>query len=312
MWKYILKRILLMIPVLLGVTIFIFFVMELSPGDPASTILGSGATQEAIDKLNHELGYDRPMLERLGAYLLDVFTRLDFGESYRTRQPVIDAILPCIPVSLRTALFAITFAALVGIPVGVLSAVKQYSLLDTIPTVFSLFLSALPGFWLGMMLLYLFSLKLGWLPSYGVDSWKCFILPTISLGLPYAAQEMRFTRSSMLDTIRADYVRTARAKGAAERRVIWKHALKNALLPVITVTGNNFAAMVGGAVVTENLYTIPGLGSLLVTSIKIKDTPTVMGCTLILAAVCSTVLLLVDLLYAYVDPRIKAKYSKTR
>ena len=312
MWKYILKRILLMIPVLLGVTIFIFFVMELSPGDPASTILGSGATQEAIDKLNHELGYDRPMLERLGSYLLDVFTRLDFGESYRTRQPVIDAILPCIPVSLRTALFAITFAALVGIPVGVLSAVKQYSLLDTIPTVFSLFLSALPGFWLGMMLLYLFSLKLGWLPSYGVDSWKCFILPTISLGLPYAAQEMRFTRSSMLDTIRADYVRTARAKGAAERRVIWKHALKNALLPVITVTGNNFAAMVGGAVVTENLYTIPGLGSLLVTSIKIKDTPTVMGCTLILAAVCSTVLLLVDLLYAYVDPRIKAKYSKTR
>ena len=312
MWKYILKRILLMIPVLLGVTIFIFFVMELSPGDPASTILGSGATQEAIDKLNHELGYDRGMFERLGSYLLDVFTRLDFGNSYRTRQPVIDAILPCIPVSLRTALFAITFAALVGIPVGVLSAVKQYSLLDTIPTVFSLFLSALPGFWLGMMLLYCFSLKLGWLPSYGVDSWKCFILPTISLGLPYAAQEMRFTRSSMLDTIRADYVRTARAKGAAERRVIWKHALKNALLPVITVTGNNFAAMVGGAVVTENLYTIPGLGSLLVTSIKIKDVPTVMGCTLILAAVCSIVLLLVDLLYAYVDPRIKAKYSKTR
>lgn len=312
MWKYILKRILLMIPVLLGVTIFIFFVMELSPGDPASTILGSGATQEAIDQLNHELGYDRPMMERLGTYLIDVFTRLDFGESYRTRQPVINAILPCIPVSLRTALFAITFAALVGIPIGVLSAVKQYTLLDTIPTVFSLFLSALPGFWLGMMLLYLFSLKLGWLPSYGIDTWKCFILPTISLGLPYAAQEMRFTRSSMLDTIRADYVRTARAKGAAERRVIWKHALKNALLPVITVTGNNFAAMVGGAVVTENLYTIPGLGSLLVTSIKIKDTPTVMGCTLILAAVCSVVLLLVDLLYAYVDPRIKAKYSKTR
>ena len=312
MWKYILKRILLMIPVLLGVTIFIFFVMELSPGDPASTILGSGATQEAIDQLNHELGYDRPMMERLGTYLVDVFTRLDFGESYRTRQPVIDAILPCIPVSLRTALFAILFAACIGIPIGVLSAVKQYTLLDTIPTVLSLFLSALPGFWLGMMLLYVFSLKLGWLPSYGIDTWKCFILPTISLGLPYAAQEMRFTRSSMLDTIRADYVRTARAKGAAERRVIWKHALKNALLPVITVTGQNFAAMVGGSVVTENLYTIPGLGSLLVTSIKIKDTPTVMGCTLILAAVCSVVLLVVDLLYAYVDPRIKAKYSKTR
>lgn len=312
MWKYILKRTLLIIPILLGVTIFIFLVMELSPGDPASSILGTGATQEAIDQLNHELGYDRPMLERLGTYLLNVAVRLDFGASYRTRQSVIKAILPCIPISLRTAFFAITFAAFIGIPVGVFSAVKQYSLFDTVPTVISLFLSALPGFWLGMVLLYVFSLKLDLLPSYGVDNWRCFILPTISLGLPYAALEMRFTRSSMLDTIRADYVRTARAKGAAERSIIWKHALKNALLPVITVTGHNFAAMVGGAVVTESLYTIPGIGSLLVTSIKIKDTPTVMGCTIILAAICSVVLLLVDLLYAYVDPRIKAKYSGTR
>ncbi|MFA5585395.1 MAG: ABC transporter permease [Saccharofermentanales bacterium] len=310
MWKYVIKRLLLIIPILLGVTILIFFVMELSPGDPASTILGAGATQEAIDMLNKELGYDRPMLTRLGSYIANVFLKGDFGNSYRSRLPVIDSIVVSIPISLRVAFFAITFAAVVGIPIGVLSAVKQYSLLDTIPTVTSLFLSALPGFWLGMMLLYLFALKLGILPSYGVETWKGFILPTISLGLPYAAQEMRFTRSSMLETIRSDYVRTARAKGAAERRVIWRHALKNALLPVITVTGTIFAAMLGGAVVTESLYSIPGLGSLLVTSIKIKDTPTVMGCTFVLAAMCSLVLLVVDLLYAVVDPRIKAKYSK--
>lgn len=310
MWKYVIKRLLLIIPILLGVTILIFFVMELSPGDPASTILGAGATQEAIDMLNKELGYDRPMLTRLGSYIANVFLRGNFGNSYRSRLPVFDSIVVSIPVSLRVAFFAITFAAVVGIPIGVLSAVKQYSLLDTIPTVTSLFLSALPGFWLGMMLLYLFALKLGILPSYGVETWKGFILPTISLGLPYAAQEMRFTRSSMLETIRSDYVRTARAKGAAERRVIWRHALKNALLPVITVTGTIFAAMLGGAVVTESLYSIPGLGSLLVTSIKIKDTPTVMGCTFVLAAMCSLVLLVVDLLYAVVDPRIRAKYSK--
>lgn len=310
MWKYVIKRLLLIIPILLGVTILIFFVMELSPGDPASTILGAGATQEAIDMLNKELGYDRPMLTRLGSYIANVFLKGDFGNSYRSRLPVIDSIVVSIPISLRVAFFAITFAAVVGIPIGVLSAVKQYSLLDTIPTVTSLFLSALPGFWLGMMLLYLFALKLGILPSYGVETWKGFILPTISLGLPYAAQEMRFTRSSMLETIRSDYVRTARAKGAAERRVIWRHALKNALLPVITVTGTIFAAMLGGAVVTESLYSIPGLGSLLVTSIKIKDTPTVMGCTFVLAAMCSLVLLVVDLLYAVVDPRIRAKYSK--
>jgi peptide/nickel transport system permease protein len=299
-----------MIPVLLGVMIFIFFVMELSPGDPASTILGAGATQEAIDQLNHEIGYDRPMLERLGKYILNVFTSGDFGESYKSRLPVIDSILPRIPVSLRVAANAITFAVFIGVPIGVLSAVKQYSLLDTIPTVTSLFLSALPGFWLGMLLLYTFALKLNWVPSYGIEDWKCFILPTVSLGLPYAAQELRYTRSSMLDTIRSDYVRTARAKGAAERRIIWRHALKNALLPVITLTGTVFAAMLGGAVVTESLYSIPGLGSLLVTSIKIKDTPTVMGCTFILAAMCSFILLFVDLLYAAVDPRIKAKYSK--
>lgn len=310
MWKYVIRRLLLIIPILLGVTILIFFVMELSPGDPASTILGAGASQEAIDMLNKELGYDRPMLVRLSSYISNVFLRGDFGVSYRSRLPVLDSILVCIPISLRVAFFAITFAAMVGIPIGVLSAVKQYSLLDTIPTVTSLFLSALPGFWLGMILLYLFALKLGWLPPYGVDTWKGFILPTISLGLPYAAQEMRFTRSSMLETIRSDYVRTARAKGAAERRVIWRHALKNALLPVITVTGTIFAAMLGGAVVTESLYSIPGLGSLLVTSIKIKDVPTVMGCTFVLAAMCSVVLLCVDLLYAVIDPRIKAKYTR--
>jgi peptide/nickel transport system permease protein len=250
------------------------------------------------------------MLERLGRYIVNVFLKGDFGESYKSRLPVIDSVLPRIPISLRVAVSAITFAVCVGVPIGVLSAVKQYSLLDTIPTVTSLFLSALPGFWLGMLLLYLFALKLNWVPSYGIESWKCFILPTISLGLPYAAQELRYTRSSMLDTIRSDYVRTARAKGAAERRVIWKHALKNALLPVITLTGTVFAAMLGGAVVTESLYSIPGLGSLLVTSIKIKDTPAVMGCTFVLAAMCSFILLLVDLLYAAVDPRIKAKYSK--
>ena len=310
MWKYTFKRLLLIIPILLGVMILIFFVMEISPGDPASTILGSGATQEAIDMLNHELGYDRPAVARLFSYIFNVFTKGDFGNSYRTRLPVISSILPCIPISLRVALSAISFAVMVGVPIGVLSAVKQYSLLDTVPTVTSLLLSALPGFWLGMMLLYVFALRLGWLPSHGVDSWKCFVLPTISLGLPYAAQEMRFTRSSMLETIRQDYVRTARAKGAAERSVIWRHALKNALLPVVTVTGTVFAAMLGGAVVTESLYSIPGLGTLLVTSIKIKDTPTVMGCTFMLAAMCSLILLCVDLLYAAIDPRIKAKYSK--
>lgn len=310
MYRYVLKRLLLIIPILLGVTLIIFGIMELTPGDPGSIILGAGADQESIDKLNEELGYNRPVGERFVSYIYNVVTKLDFGTSYRTRLPVFDSVKERIPVSIRIALNTIIFASVVGIPIGVISAVKQYSLLDTVPTFISLFLAALPGFWMGMMMLYFFSLKFGWFPSNGVGTWKHYILPMISLGLPYAGQEMRFTRSSMLETIRQDYVRTARAKGANERIVIWKHALKNALLPVITVTGGNFGALLGGAVVTETLFNIPGLGSLVVTSIKLKDVPMVMGSTLVLATMFSLILLGVDLLYAMIDPRIKAKYSK--
>lgn len=310
MYKYIIKRLLMIIPILFGVALIIFFILQFTPGDPGSLILGAGGDQSAIDKLNEELGYNRPVFEKFLSYISNVIFNLDFGISYRTRLPVFDAMKDRIPVSIILASSTIIFASMLGIPIGVFSAVKQYSLLDTFPTVISLFLAALPGFWLGMMMMYLFSLKFGWLPSNGVGTWQHYILPVVSLGLPYAAQEMRFTRSSMLETIRQDYVRTARAKGANERIVIWKHALKNALLPVITVTGGNFGALLGGAVVTESLFNIPGLGSLIVTSIKLKDVPTVMGSTMILAAMFSLILLGVDLLYAYVDPRIKAKYSK--
>ena len=310
MYRYFFKRLLMIIPILLGVSLIIFFILQLTPGDPGTMILGAGGDQHAIDQLNEELGYNRPVFTRFLSYIYNVVFKLDFGTSYRTRLPVFDNIRGRIPVSISLAFYTILFASCIGIPIGVLSAVKQYSLLDTVPTFISLFLAALPGFWLGMMMLYFFSLKLGWLPSNGISTWKHFILPVVSLGLPYAAQELRFTRSSMLETIRQDYVRTARAKGATERIVIWKHALKNALLPVITVTGGNFGVLLGGAVVTESLFNIPGLGSLIVTSIKIKDIPTVMGCTMILAVIFSLILLGVDLLYAAVDPRIKAKYSK--
>ena len=310
MYKYIIRRLLMIIPILLGVSLIIFVILQLTPGDPAGLILGAGADQAAIDKLNEELGYNRPFYVKYASYVSNVILRLDFGTSYRTRLPVYNSIKSRIPISITLAFGTIVFASLVGIPIGVLSAVKQYSLVDTVPTVVSLFLAAMPGFWLGMMMMYWFSLKFGWLPSNGVGTWQHYILPVVSLGLPYAAQEMRFTRSSMLETVRQDYVRTARAKGANERIVIWKHALKNALLPVITVTGGNFGALLGGAVVTESLFNIPGLGSLIVTSIKIKDVPTVMGCTIILATMFSLILLGVDLLYAVVDPRIKAKYSR--
>lgn len=312
MYRYILKRILLMIPIILGVTFVIFAILAITPSDPASIILGSGALQTDIDALNHELGYDQPFFVRFVNYLYNAFIRLDFGSSYMTKQPVMSIVLNKVPISLTVAFNAIVCAAIIGIPIGVLSAVKQHSIQDTLLTSISIFLASVPPFWLGLMLMMLFSLKLGWLPTSGIESWKGYVLPMLTLGLPYAAQQMRFTRSSMLETIRQDYIRTARAKGAKERTVIWRHAMKNALMPVITIIGVNFGALLGGAVVTETLFGIPGLGSYIVTGIKQKDMPVVLGGTIALAILFSFIMLAVDLLYAYVDPRIKSKYAKGR
>jgi peptide/nickel transport system permease protein len=312
MYRYVLKRLLLMIPIILGVSFIIFSILAITPGDPASIILGSGALQEDIDKLNDQLGYNLPFIQRYLKYLYDAVFRFDFGISYATKLPVFKEVIAKAPISLTIAFNAILCAACIGIPIGVLSAVKQYSLLDTVPTFIAMFLASVPAFWLGMMLLLFFSLRLGWLPTNGIATWKHFVLPMFALGLPYAAQQLRFTRSSMLETIRQDYIRTARAKGASERAVIWTHAMKNALLPVVTIIGVNFSVLLGGAIVTETLFGIPGLGSYIVNGIKMKDVPVVMAGTMLLAVMFSFIMLLVDLLYAFIDPRIKAKYARRR
>ena len=309
MYRYIIKRLVLMIPVILGVSLVVFGILALTPGDPASIILGSGATQAELDALNHELGYDKPVFVRYANWVFDAL-RGDLGTSYMTKQPIASTVFGKIPISLTIAFNAILCAAMIGIPVGILSAVKQDSLLDTLPTSLSILLASVPPFWLGMMLMLIFAVKLGWFPTSGIETWQSYILPMLTLGIPYSAQQMRFTRSSMLETIRQDYIRTARAKGQKERAIIWKHAMKNALMPVITIIGVNFGALLGGAVVTETLFTIPGLGSYIVNGIKQKDVPVVMGGTVVLAILFSFVMLLVDLLYAFVDPRIKAKYAK--
>lgn len=312
MLKYVFKRILLMIPILFGVAFIVFFIMDLTPSDPGSIILGVGAPQEAIDQLNHELGYDQPFFTRFFNYMRDLVLHFDMGTSYRSNRAVLEEVTSKLPVTILIAFWSMVIATIIGVPLGVLSAVKQYSVVDNVATTTALILAALPTFWLGMMLMTWFSLKLGWLPSNGIGTWKHYVLPTVGLGIPYAAQQLRFTRSSMLETIRADYIRTARAKGAASRSVIWGHAMKNALLPVITVTGMNFGGLIGGAVGTEVLFSLPGLGNLLVTSIRQKDIPVVMGTTIVLAAIFSLIMLVVDVLYAMIDPRIKSKFMGKR
>lgn len=310
MWRYVRKRLILLIPVLLGAILIIFFIMSLCPGDPGSIIMGAGADQEAIDEINEKLGFYDPFFVRYFRYLGDLIQG-DLGNSYQTNAPVLSELLKRAPVSLRTTFLALGTAVCFGIPLGVLTAVKQNSFLcDTIPTAVCMIFAAMPIFWLGMLLVYVFSIQMGLLPSFGVDTWKGLILPTFSLGLPHAARQMRYTRSSMLEAIREDYVRTARAKGCEERSVIWKHALKNALLPVVTVVGNSFGAMFGGTVIIERLFAIPGIGSYMVNGINNRDIPVVTGSVITIALVYSLVTMFVDVLYAYIDPRTKARFIK--
>lgn len=312
MYKYVLRRLLFLIPTLLGVTFIIFAVMNITPGDPGRQILGPSAPQADVDAYNHQLGYDLPLLEKYFNYIKKVVTRADFGISYFTKQSVFDEIMPRFELTIRLSIGGVVLAALLGIPLGILAAVKQYSLWDTIPSIMSFFIAAIPGFVLGMLLLYVFALKLNWLPSYGIGTWQSYVMPMLAIAIPPAAYNMRFTKSSMLEAIRQDYVRTARAKGAPERVVIWKHALRNALLPVVTQIGMSLGMLICGSVVVEKMFSLPGIGSLIIDRISFKDEPVIIAGT-ILISVCFTIIMLaVDILYAYIDPRVKAKYSGSK
>lgn len=309
MSKYIVKRLLYMIPVLLGVSFLVFTILSLTPGDPGSIILGITAKKEDIAALNAEFGYDQPFLIRFFNYIGDIIFHFDLGTSYATRQPVMDSILARFPNTFLLAVLSMCLSSVIGMAMGIYSAVHQYSVMDHVCVVSALVFASMPSFWLGLMLLIVFSLKLGWLPSFGASSLRHFILPTLTIALPSAAGTLRLTRSTMLETIRQEYIRTAKAKGASNRRVIWKHALRNALLPVITSLGGGFGASLGGAIIAETVFAMPGMGTLMTTAIRQKDVPMVMGATLFLAVLFSFIILIVDILYAFIDPRIKAKYQ---
>ena len=310
MGKFILKRLLYMIPVLLGVAFLVFAILSLTPGDPGTIILGITAKPEDIASLNEQFGYNKPFLIRFFSYIKDIVLHFNLGVSYQTREPVINDIMAKFPNTLKLTIFSMSLSAIIGISFGIISAVKQYSALDHICVVTALVFACIPGFWLGLMLMMLFSLKLGWLPSYGAESLKNFILPTLTVSMTSAAGVLRLTRSAMLETIRQEYIRTAKAKGASKKRIIIKHALRNALMPVVTTLGTSFGASLGGAIIAETVFAMPGMGTLITTAIRQKDIPMVMGSTLFLAVLFSLIILLVDILYAVIDPRIMDKYKK--
>lgn len=308
MYKYICKRILMMIPVIIGVSLLVFLVLKMTPGDPARVVAGSEADEATVEQIREELGLNKPVLQQYVDYMLNLLHG-DMGTSYTTNKPVAEEILARMPTTFILAFAGVFVAVLIGIPLGIISATKQYSLLDYISTLLALGGVAMPNFWLGLMLILLFSLKLGWLPSGGGDSWTAYVLPAITLGVGATANFMRTTRSSMLEVIRQDYIRTARAKGAGEGRVVMHHALRNAMIPVITVIGLQIGTLLGGAVVNETVFSLPGLGTLMINAINQKNEPVVLGCLITFAIIFSLVNLLIDILYAFIDPRIKSQYK---
>lgn len=314
MYKYIMKRLLMLIPVILGVTFIVFFILNLSPGDPAAIILGDQASAEALAMKREELGLNDPLLVRYGRYIFSMLHG-DLGTSYKNNLSVWDQVITRFPNTAILAVAAILVALLIGISVGIISAKNQYSALDNVSMVTALIGVSMPSFWMGLLLVILFSLKLGWFPSQGmgtgpVPMLKSLVLPAVTLGTSAAATIARMTRSTMLEVIRQDYIDTARAKGVSEKTITYRHMLKNALIPIITAVGLQFGTLLGGAMLTETVFSWPGLGRLMVEAIKSKDIPLVLGSVIFLAVMFTVVNLGVDIIYAFVDPRIKSQYKR--
>jgi peptide/nickel transport system permease protein len=307
MLKYLLKRILLIIPVVIGITLFIYVVLALAPGDPVSLMLGPDATPEQLAKLRHELGMDRGVIVRYLLYMKSVLSG-DFGVSWLNGRPVLGEFILRIPHTFALAVNSLLITIVFGLSMGIIAAVKHNKPIDNATLVFALVFSSIPVFWCGLMFQIVFALKLGWLPSMGVGSIRHMILPALTLSMISLAGQVRMTRSSMLDVINLDYIRTARAKGAGEFRVIMGHAVRNALLPVVTNLGILFANAFGGAIVTETVFAIPGIGVYMINAAKARDVPIVMGVIIFVAIIVAVINLLTDLIYAFIDPRIKTGY----
>ncbi len=317
MLKYIVKRILWMIPVLLGVVLIVFTISFCTPGDPVEILLAnSNLSQEDYEEqytaLQQSLGLDKGFLVQFVIYVKDIVVNQDLGTSYTYGLSVSDEIASRIGVSVKLGLISMACALILGIFFGIVSATRQYSIADHLVTVFSMFFAAAPGFWLALMLILVFSQNFKLLPASGLTTWKHYILPVASMTMSSLSGITRMTRSSLLEVIRQDYIRTARAKGLKEGTIIWKHALRNALVPVLTISGVQLGMLFGGSIIIENVFNVAGMGTYLLTGINNRDYPIVLGVVLVLSACICLANLLVDLLYAFVDPRIRAQYESKK
>jgi peptide/nickel transport system permease protein len=304
MARYIAQRLLTLIPILFGVTIIVFGIMKLVPGDPALMAAGVDARQEDVERIRAYLGLDRPIHEQYLSFVGNAVTG-NFGVSARTRRPVIEEVGARFPATAELAIAGLLVSMAIGVTAGIISATKQYTIWDNLVMTVALLGVSMPVFWLGLMMMMLFSVELGWLPTTGRGTWQQLVMPSFALGFGSAAIVARQTRSAMLEVLRQDYVQTARSKGLPERAVILRHALKNAAIPSVTIIGLQFGGMLGGTVITETVFAWPGMGRLIVEAIGFRDLQVVQAGILILATIFVLTNLIVDLLYVYLDPRIK-------
>jgi peptide/nickel transport system permease protein len=282
------------------------------PGDVVWSIVGFTASQADYDAMYKHLGLDQPFLVQYWNYISNIILHFDLGTSFMYNHDVGKELIARLPFTIILGVLSTVVTILVGMPVGIVSATKQYSAADYILTVVSMILASMPSFWLALMLMLVFSVKLRWLPATGTGTWRHWVLPVASSGLMMSAVIMRMTRSSMLEVIRQDYIRTARAKGLKKGTVIRRHALKNSLIPVVTVIGMQFSILIGGSVIVETIFNMPGIGMYLMTGINNRDYPVIMGCVLLISAWTCVVNLIVDLSYAFIDPRISAQFRRKK
>lgn len=304
MGRFIARRLMTMVLVIFLVSLVTFSMLHLVPGDPAEMIANESGQNVDINAIRQDLGLDQPLPAQYLRFISNAL-RGDLGRTFRGNKPVLGEFMSRFPNTLRLAFFAMLAAAIVGGLAGVASAVWRNSMVDYVTMSIAVFGVSMPVFWLGLMLIFVFSYRLGWLPSFGFSTWQQMILPVVTLSTISMATIARLTRSSLLDVLQEDYIRTARAKGLDERVILWRHALKNGLIPILTVVGLQFGILLGGAVITEIVFAIPGVGRLVVDGILARDFPVVQGSILLLAFTFSLVNLVIDILYAYVDPRIR-------
>lgn len=307
MLKYILKRLLLIIPVVIGITLFIYLLLDIGMGDPTALILGPDASAEQVAALRAELGLDKSVFARYFNYMYNAIQG-DLGNSWYNSRPVIDEFLLRLPNTLALAFSALGITIVIGLTFGTLAAIRQNRPIDGITLIFALLFASMPSFWFGLILQIIFCLELQWLPPMGSGTFKHMILPATTLALGTIASQVRMTRSSILDVVNMNYIRTARAKGAGEFRVVFRHVIRNALMPVVTNWGLTFATAFGGTIISETVFSVPGISTFLINAVKVRDIPIVMGTVIIVSVIVALINLIIDIIYAFIDPRVKAGY----